>query len=114
MQSADAPARPQQLLTPPPAPLLLLLPQLTSSKGWAGLARTFASSPRMTSASFLIKRIYERYLAPFEQVGSGSGQQCPGCWWQCGSGQCPAAAVSGLPGLLACWGLRPAVKSQLA
>lgn len=45
--------------------------QVTASKGWAGLARTFGSGPSMTSASFLIKRIYERYLAPYEQVGPG-------------------------------------------
>lgn len=48
--------------------------QVTSSKGWAGMARAFGSPPSMTSASFLIKRIYERYLAPYEQVcGVGGG-----------------------------------------
>jgi hypothetical protein len=40
------------------------------------MARAFGSSPSMTSGSFLIKRIYERYLAPYEQVGPGRGDQC--------------------------------------
>jgi hypothetical protein len=42
--------------------------QLTASKGWAGLARTLGAPSTMTNASFQLKRLYERYLLPYEEV----------------------------------------------
>ena len=47
--------------------------QVCLKKRWASIGRCFNPPSSMTNLSFHIKRIFERYLLPFEQVSGTSG-----------------------------------------